>query len=239
MSIEPSVDADLRVRAARFAALGDPKRLQIVQALADTDLTPGELRALVQLPASLLAHHLRVLERAGLVRRRASEGDRRRRYVSLDPEAVAGLMLPVAPIRADRVLFVCQRNSARSQMAAALWSARSSVPAESAGVDPARRVHRGAVRVAARHGLDISAARPRSYRDVASAPGLLVSVCDVAREADADLAAATHLHWSVPDPAVPGLDAAFEDSWREIERRIDRLAGHVSYTTHTTNGATT
>ena len=58
-----------------------------------------------------------------------------------------------------RVLFVCTRNSARSQLAAAAWARRSGIPAASAGTEPADRVHPRAVRVARRHGLAIDPTR--------------------------------------------------------------------------------
>jgi ArsR family transcriptional regulator, arsenate/arsenite/antimonite-responsive transcriptional repressor / arsenate reductase (thioredoxin) len=37
------------------------------------------------MPSNLLAHHLRVLEEAGLVTRHRSEGDKRRSYLRLVP----------------------------------------------------------------------------------------------------------------------------------------------------------
>ena len=53
------------------------------------------------------------------------------------------------PVRAvSRVVFVCTHNSARSQLATALWAQRSMVPVASAGTRPAARVHPRAVRVA-------------------------------------------------------------------------------------------
>lgn len=209
--------------AERFAALGDPTRLHVVEALALTDLTSTELREIVGVPSNLLAHHLRVLESAGLVRRRPSSGDRRRRYVSLVPGALRGLVeLPVLAPR--RILFVCRRNSARSQMAAALWNTRDLVPAESAGPAPAQSVHPGAVREAARHGVDLEGARPRSYDDLSTAADLVVSVCDVAREDEPPFPAPARLHWSIPDPADAGTEAAFRTAWQTIARRVDVLA---------------
>src|SRR3546814_5969508 len=41
--------------------------------------------------SNLLAHHLKVLEGAGLIVRTRSEGDRRRSYVRMVPEATRGL----------------------------------------------------------------------------------------------------------------------------------------------------
>ena len=70
-------------RAAVHAALGDPARLRIVDMLLLGDLSPSELAAQLQMPSNLLAHHLKVLENAGVVSRHRSEGDRRRTYLRL------------------------------------------------------------------------------------------------------------------------------------------------------------
>jgi DNA-binding transcriptional ArsR family regulator len=112
-------------RAAVFAALGEPVRLALVDRLVAGDASPGELAADVGLGSNLLAHHLRVLEDAGIIRRVRSEADRRRAYVQLRLDqptfwaaAISGRIpnnLPAGP----RVLFVCTANSARSQLAAA------------------------------------------------------------------------------------------------------------------------
>src|SRR5450755_275347 len=83
-SVEHSVPGlSLEQRARRYAALGEPVRLAIIDQLTLGDASPGELGAVVDLPTNLLAHHLRVLEEAGLIRRVRSEGDRRRSYVQL------------------------------------------------------------------------------------------------------------------------------------------------------------
>lgn len=74
------------------------------------------------------------------------------------------------------VLFVCTANSARSQLAAALWARRTGAPARSAGQAPAQRVHPEAVAIAAAHGLDLSEAVPRGYDTIGPDPDLIVSV---------------------------------------------------------------
>ncbi|MFY9649983.1 metalloregulator ArsR/SmtB family transcription factor, partial [Trebonia sp.] len=120
------VTSELGRRAAMYAALADPARLRITDVLADGDASPSELAALVSMPSNLLAHHLRVLEDAGLVSRHRSEGDKRRTYLRLVPDALDVLAGP--PGRpAQRVLFVCTANSARSHLAAALWRRASAV----------------------------------------------------------------------------------------------------------------
>jgi ArsR family transcriptional regulator, arsenate/arsenite/antimonite-responsive transcriptional repressor / arsenate reductase (thioredoxin) len=83
MNIGPVPD---RVRrAAVHAALADPGRLAITDALLLGDASPSELAALLAMPSNLLAHHLRTLEQAGVITRHRSEGDRRRAYLRLIP----------------------------------------------------------------------------------------------------------------------------------------------------------
>lgn len=221
--------ADRETRARRHHALGDTHRLAIVDALQVSDRTPSELQRLTELTSNLLAFHLDVLEEAGLITRHGSEGDRRRRYVALDDHALTDLVVVPPPDLGDigdPVLFVCRRNSARSQLAAALWSNRTGRVGLSAGLDPAPRVHRLAVQVARRHGLDLQGARPCGYQDVEVEPGLVVSVCDRAREAALPFDAPV-LHWSVPDPAPGGL-RQFETAYAVLSQRIDRLAQAVA-----------
>ena len=62
---------------------------------------------------------------------------------------------------------MCTHNSARSQLAAALWTQLTNQPADSAGTHPAARVHPGAVAAARRAGLDLTDARPKLLDDVA------------------------------------------------------------------------
>jgi DNA-binding transcriptional ArsR family regulator len=56
----------LPVRARIHAALSDPARLAIVDTLVAGDAAPGELGAVLDMPTNLVAHHLKVLEDAGL-----------------------------------------------------------------------------------------------------------------------------------------------------------------------------
>jgi protein-tyrosine-phosphatase len=212
--------ADVHRRAAVHAALAEPARLAIVDALLFGDASPSELQVLVDLPSNLVAHHLNVLQRARIVTRTPSQGDRRRTYLRLVPGALDGLS-PGTLRAAPRVLFVCTQNSARSPLAVALWRRRSSVPAASAGTSPARWMHPGTVAVARRHGLPLRRSRPRQVDDVVRAGDLVVTVCDSAHER---LGAAARLHWSIPDPVRVGSDAAFDRAFDELSRRVGDLA---------------
>jgi len=214
------MDLDDRVRL--HAALGDPHRLRMVDALTLGDRTFQELAEAAGVPGNAAAHHLRVLEAAGLIGRRTSDGDRRRRYVTLRREPLEHLV-PLAMPTPAMVLFVCTHNSARSQFAAALWQQQTGRVADSAGTEPAEHVHPEAVRVAAEYGLDISDSLPKGYASVTHAPDLVVSVCDRARESGLPFGCPS-LHWSVPDPVRAGTPAAFRSAFADIAARLDHLA---------------
>jgi protein-tyrosine-phosphatase len=212
-----------RARVAKHAALGDPARLRIVDLLTLGDFSPTELQAELGMPSNLMSHHLRALEDAGLATRHRSEADRRRSYIRLAAGALEGLA-PGAEHGARRVLFVCTRNSARSQLAAALWQQVSEIPSTSAGTHPADRIAQGAIEVARRHGVDLADLPPRRLEQVAGEGDFVVTVCDNAHEELAGLGGA---HWSVPDPLRLGTEDAFEKAFGDIAARISNLAPRV------------
>jgi protein-tyrosine-phosphatase len=218
------VTPDLAARAAVHAALADPARLTVIDTLVAGDASPSDLAAVLAMPSNLLAHHLRVLEQAGLVTRRRSDGDRRRAYLQLVPGALESLTRPPART-AGRVLFVCTANSARSHLAAALWRRASTVPAASAGTRPAARIDPGAIAAAGRHHLPIRRVRPCHVSDVRHDGDLIITVCDLARE---ELGGQAAVHWSVPDPVPAGDPASFDAALAELSHRVERLAPRLS-----------
>lgn len=210
---------ELRQRSQLHAALGDPVRLGIVDDLAASDRSPTELAESFGLASNLLAHHLDVLEAAGLIDRFISSGDRRRRYVRLVRAPLADLGILTARA-AGSVLFVCSHNSARSQLAAAMYRSRTGHDADSAGTHPAERVHPGAVAAARRADLDLSNANPRLLQPSDSA-AFVVTVCDRAHE---ELRPGPDWwHWSIPDPVEAGTDAAFDAVISDLDSRISSL----------------
>jgi ArsR family transcriptional regulator, arsenate/arsenite/antimonite-responsive transcriptional repressor / arsenate reductase (thioredoxin) len=218
--------SSLEWRARVHAALGDPARLAIVDMLALGDASPGEIGRELRLATNLVAHHVKVLVDAGLIDRGRSEGDHRRTYLRLRPGTAAGLVVAHRQ-PAGRLVFVCTHNSARSQLAAALWQARTGRPVTSAGTRPADRVHPRAVRVARRHGL-LEPAGTAHIAHVVGDTDFVVAVCDNAYEDLTGPGAAgparPRLHWSVPDPVHVDTDAAFEAAYSDLAARIDRLA---------------
>ena len=218
--------SDLARRAAVHAALADPARLQIIDSLSAGDTSPSELAAMLAMGSNLLAHHLHVLEQAGLITRRRSDGDRRRTYLQLIPGALDSLTRPAAR-RARRVLFVCTANSARSHLAVALWRQSSSLPAASAGTHPAARIEPGAIAAARRHRLPMRRLRPRHIGDVRQDGDLVITVCDLAHE---ELGSHAAVHWSVPDPVPAGDPASFDATLAELSQRVERLAPRLAAT---------
>ena len=212
---------DVERRAALHAALADPARLQILDALMTGDASPSELSRQLGMPSNLLSHHLNVLEAHDLVVRSRSEGDRRRSYLHLVHGTLVNLSPPETVRAASRILFVCTANSARSHLAAALWRRASSVPAASAGTHPAERIDPRALSAATRHELELPRVRPQRIGDVELVGDLIITVCDLAHEELGDRAT---LHWSIPDPVRRGSDPAFDEAFDDIARKVSQLA---------------
>ena len=211
-------NGDLQRRARAHAALADLTRLRIVDRLSVSDAAASELATLLDVPSNLLAHHLNVLQDAGLVRRQRSEGDGRRTYVTLEADGFATTVPAAGLRRPRRVLFVCTANTARSHLAAALWRRASPIRVASAGTHPGPRINDRAAAAAARHGLELPDVRPALLEDTRRAGDLVITVCDRAHE---ELRGADWAHWSIPDPVAAGGARAFD-------RALDLLAGRVS-----------
>ena len=223
MNIERT--ADLAQRASTYAALADITRLQIMDMLSVSDLTASEVGATLNVPSNLLAHHLNVLDAAGLISRHRSEGDRRRHYLTLtrerDDTDHSGHAAPGRAPRIttpQRVLFVCTANTARSHLAAALWRKTSRIAAASAGTHPGTEINPRARVAAERHGITLPNTKPRALDLQRRSGDLLITVCDRAHEE-----VGGDLHWSVPDPVPAGTDAAFDRALDELDRRVCAL----------------
>ena len=222
---DPNLQSDIVQRAQRHAALADPGRLAIVDELLTSDRTPSELGRLIGAPSNLLAHHLETLETAGLIGRTRSNGDARRRYVHLIHDHLPGFTCG-ARIAPQAALFVCTQNSARSQLAAALWTTMTGKAAQSAGTRPADHVHKLAMSAARRAGLSVSDCTPRHLDSIDKRPPLTITVCDqVHEELDPP---PDWLHWSLPDPVADGHAAAFDATIRVLRQRITALLGPIA-----------
>ena len=225
--VKHSEEAPSREQRARaLAALGDPTRLGVMELLCVQDLSPDVLAAALEVSGNLLAHHLKVLEAEGLIVRTHSQSDRRRIYVQAVDGVLDSLLPQSSTFEVPRVVFVCTHNSARSVLAEAIWRETSDVPAASAGSHPAERINVRAGEAAERIGLTLTSKSPQAIEDVVRPDDLVVSVCDSVNEELAPFAN-PHVHWSIPDPAAVGTDAAFNIAVDELRERITLLAPRV------------
>lgn len=212
-----------------LSAIAEPTRLAIVRELLVGDRGFGDLAVLTETPSNRLAHHVGVLERVGLLHRRRSTADARRSYLRVDLEhrvvaALGDLIRPDVGSPPSRLVFVCRGNTARSQLAAAVWNEISEIPAVSAGTHPDARVDAVALEVGRRRGLPLVGAQTSLLDEVRAEGDAVVTVCDRAFELLDD---SPWSHWSMDDPTADGSVSAYERAHDDIAVRARWLAGRL------------
>ncbi|MDT8357714.1 MAG: arsenate reductase ArsC [Methanomicrobiaceae archaeon] len=118
-----------------------------------------------------------------------------------------------------RVLFVCNRNAGRSQIAEGLLKhdLGDRYEAYSAGFEPASRVDPDTVLVMQKAGIDISNQRPKhilEFRDISF--DVIVFLCSCEYLCPPLPGASSLLHREFPDPLLPA---------RSEQERLARLRG--------------
>jgi arsenate reductase len=115
------------------------------------------------------------------------------------------------PARRVRVLFLCNHNSARSQMAEGIlrYLGQDKIEVHSAGTT-ATRVHPLAVAAMAEKGIDITGQRSKHLDEFSGqAFDYVATVCDDARQpCPLFPGAPEQIHWSIADPAAVEGDEA-------------------------------
>ena len=123
-----------------------------------------------------------------------------------------------------RVLFVCLHNAGRSQMSKALFERASEGrhEAESAGTEPAERVHPEVIEVMREIGVDLSGRTPQKLSDeLAEWADVIVTMgCG---DACPYIPGKRYIDWDLPDPKGLPLDEvrALRD---DIAHRTEALA---------------
>ncbi len=222
-----------------FKALADPNRLTLFRLLLASDLTNSELMDKTGLRQNLLSHHLNILVESGLVRVQRSIGDARRHYFSVDLAQAQrfavwwerhGSCAPdrdrVLPVlrRPRRVLFLCQRNSARSLLAEALARclAREALIPFSAGIEePVDALPAVVARVLAEHGVSTAGLAAKTLGELAGQPfDLVITVCDIVHEGEGVgiplLHGVPQVHWSLNDPLEADTPSEQDRMAREL-----------------------
>jgi protein-tyrosine-phosphatase/DNA-binding transcriptional ArsR family regulator len=229
-----------------------PVRWKLLITLADSDYRVRELVGQVDEPQNLVSYHLRLLREEGLVTATRSSFDGRDTYYHLDLDGCADALAETGAalhpvLRAHSsggtvretarspvaVLFVCTGNSVRSPMAAALlhhYAAADRVHVTSAGTRPRPQLHPSTVRVLKkRFGIDVVGRHPRDVATLANRRfDHVITLCDRARETSPEFPQQPRrAHWSVPEPAPGGAeaatDAAFDRTAKDIDARVRHL----------------
>lgn len=146
---------------------------------------------------------------------------------ALVDHAVRDQLATIARSRGERlsplpkILFVCERNEGRSQVAAALAEHLSDgqVLARSAGMHPTGRLNPHAATVLADRGITLHNPLPSEIQDdVLDAADVLVLI----GLKDAPLVGRRTIHWDIDDPYAQDLPTARRIA-DELERRVREL----------------
>lgn len=244
MAIPPSADSRRLIML-----LDDPARRHLVAALVLDDVRLRDLAAETSLRPDAVVALLEPLRAASLVTNRRSDANAADVYYHLDLDALrrvyqaAGSPLPAeldpvgstaasasdpGPSR-PRMLFLCTRNSARSQLAEGLTRllSKGQVDVFSAGTQP-DVVHPMAIDVLSSLHIDVSQQRSKHLEEfLGQAFDYVITVCDSAREACPIFPGAQRtLHWSIPDPASIADEAARRRAFR---RTAQELRARITY----------
>ncbi|MEP6976466.1 MAG: arsenate reductase ArsC [Thermoleophilia bacterium] len=126
-----------------------------------------------------------------------------------------------------RVLFVCLHNAGRSQMSKALFerAAGGRHEADSAGTEPAERVHPEVIEVMREIGVDLSGRTPQKLSDeLAEWADVIVTMgCG---DACPYIPGKRYIDWELPDPKGRPVDEvrALRD---DIAQRVETLSAEL------------
>ncbi len=239
--------APRRENGYREYSEGDLRLLQLVTTLRRVGLSPAEAGRLARLciergvadpevPAALARHHHALRrQRIELERLDWELTDLEATIESTRSGVVAGTALAVTPIS---VLFLCNGNSGRSQIAEALLTRHGGLAfdAKSAGFAP-KPVSDSTVRVLAEDGIDWSQRRAKSVDEfVDRSFAYVITLADSAREqCPAFPGPHNALHWRLDDPAeVEGAMEERLDAYRWTRDQVMlRLRPFIELAAHT------
>jgi arsenate reductase len=126
-----------------------------------------------------------------------------------------------------KVLFICQHNSGRSQIAEAYLTKLYGdyFEIESAGLEPAKEINPLVVRVMAEDGIDLSSKKPQSVFELYKAGNIYEHVITVCHDTESKCPVFAGLtkrwHWPFPDPAsAKGTQAEKLEEVRKIRDMI-------------------
>ncbi|MBN2242418.1 MAG: arsenate reductase ArsC [Acidobacteria bacterium] len=135
-------------------------------------------------------------------------------------------------MKKDRILFICQHNSGRSQIAEAYLKkyAGDFLEVESAGFEPAEKVNPLVVEVMREEGLDLSDSKPRSVFDLFRKGNLysrVITVCDDSEsKCPVFPGIAKRSHRPFPDPAA--AEGSREEKLAQVRKIRDAIKDWIT-----------
>jgi len=126
-----------------------------------------------------------------------------------------------------RILFICQHNSGRSQIAEAYLKqiAGEAFTIESAGLEPAEKVNSLVVEVMKEEGFDLSDKKPQSVFALFKEGRLYDHVITVCHDTEAKCpifpGITKRWHWPFPDPAR--VEGTTEEKREEVRKIRDAI----------------
>ena len=226
--------------------LANDVRWRLLKALMTSDYQVNELVEQLHQPMNLVSYHLKRLRAEALVTTRRSEADGRDVYYSLDlarlrqqfvaagmtlHPAIVGRDMPSAEalsLKAQRILFVCTHNSARSQMAQGWmrYLSQGQLEVFSAGSQPTT-IHAEAVRTMQALGIDIRSQQTHALSEYIDTPfDYVITVCDKVREICPTFPGeGQQIHWGLPDPALIEDHAARREAFLRAAQQLQSRIG--------------
>jgi arsenate reductase len=132
-----------------------------------------------------------------------------------------------------KVLFICQHNSGRSQIAEAYLREfyGDYFEIESAGLEPAKEINPLVVQVMAEDGIDLSNKKPKSVFELFKEGKIYEHVITVCHDTESKCpifpGITKHWHWPFPDPAaIEGTEAEKLEEVRKIRDMIKNWLLH-------------
>jgi arsenate reductase len=126
-----------------------------------------------------------------------------------------------------KILFICQHNSGRSQIAEAYLKqfAGDALEIESAGLEPAERVNPLVVDVMKEEGFDLSGKKPRDVFELFKQGKLYSHVITVCHDSENQCpifpGITQRWHWPFPDPA--DAEGSHEEKLAQVRKIRDMI----------------
>lgn len=128
-----------------------------------------------------------------------------------------------------KVLFLCNKNSARSQMAEAVLNqkASDSFIAFSAGSEPADMIHPLALQVLEDDGFDMSGKKPISLNEyIGKEFDFVITLCDSFKETCPTFPGhPVYAHWGLPDPSE--FEGTYEDKLQFFKKTLMEITQRI------------